>query len=406
MKTIAKKRLATAVSACTLSLALALSASSSFAASHEEGDHEKGGGHGMGGQSNGQMESGHKAGSSLKGLRQGRQDIMDLLAEEDDGEDSDRPEWAGQSGNEGKPGGGNSGSDRLKGDDYGDIVILLRNDDGTVYHPNDDESLSVAILSDGSQIELINGELPEGTILPEGVTLQEVEFGRLNVARSPTTVIYHSLTEALSKLDGGVLGEDVTLDESGRLVVDGVTIDSPLENLALYEALLTAPTSDVDGVTVVTLTATASSDGQDTTYSFTVPQDAVLELAASALAAASDKTGDLTIDEVVGITGFLGEDVLSALENYVTDGSIDDYSAATTYDDVQVYIMVGADTDDDGILDTWTRELVDIMDVVDFSAVDTSSIFENSDGGIDIFTQMADDAVQVLEYVHDNAISE
>lgn len=403
MKTIAKKRLATAISACTLSLALALSASSSFAASHEEGDHGTGGGHGMSGQSHGQMESGHNAGSSLKGLRQGRQDIIDLLAEEE--EDSDRPSWAGQSGNEGKPGGGNSGGDRMKGDDYGDIVIVLRNDDGTLYHPNDDESVTVAILSDGSQVELINGELPEGTILPDGVTLQEVEFGRLNVARSPTTVIEHSLTEALSKLDGLTLGEDVTLDASGRLVVDGVTIDSPLENLALYEALLTAPVSvNEDDVSVVTLTATASSDGQDTTYTFVVPQDAVLELAASALSAASDKTGELTIDEVIGITGFLGEDTLNALQTYVTDGSIDDYSASDTYSGVTV-VVLDEQTNSEG--DTiYVPITVDIYEVLedDFGTVDTSSIFNNEDGGIDVFTNMANDAVQVLEYVHDNAL--
>lgn len=405
MKTIAKKRLATAISACTLSLALALSASPAFAESHESG-HQQGGNQGMGGQGQmGQMESGHNAGSSLKGLRQGRQDIIDLLAEDE--EDSDRPSWAGQPGNEGKPGGGNSGSDRTKGDDYGDIVILLRNDDGTLYHPNDDESVTVAILSDGSQVELIDGELPEGTILPEGVTLQEVEFGRLNVARSPTTVIEHSLTEALSKLDGLELlvDENVTLDASGRLVVDGVTIDSPLENLALYEALLTSPvTVNDDGVSVVTLEATASSDGQDVTYTFTVPQDTVLELAASALAAASDKTGDLTIDEVVGITGFLGDDVLTALETYVTNGSIDGYDSTVTYDGVEISVLIPTDTDGDGTIDVYVPTVVNLLDVVDFNTVDASSIFENNDGGIDIFTQMADDAVQVLEYVHDNAL--
>lgn len=213
------------------------------------------------------MSGDHGGGSSLKGMRKGGRDILDLLS---DDEDSDRPDWAGQSGNEGKPGGGNAGSERDKGDLYGDLVILQRNDDGSLVTTTLDNGdvVTYAIASDGSLIEIINGEIPEGA------DVQEVEFGRLNIARAPDKVLDHSLLEALSKLDGGILGEDITLDPSGRLTIDGVTIDSPLENLALYEALLS--TAAVDGV--ITLSLSDTHDGQDVSYSFSVPEDTRLEL--------------------------------------------------------------------------------------------------------------------------------
>ncbi len=74
------------------------------------------------------------------------------------------------------------------------------------------------------------------------VVPSEVEFGRLSVSRSPNKVSDHSLAEALTTLT--VTGAVVTQDAAGRLVitVDGVskTIDSPLENLALYKAILLA----------------------------------------------------------------------------------------------------------------------------------------------------------------------
>ncbi len=63
----------------------------------------------------------------------------------------------------------------------------------------------------------------------------EVDLGRLSVGRAPNKVRDHSLTEALSKLTPGTM----TLDSTGRLAADGVTIDSPLESLALYDKHMT-----------------------------------------------------------------------------------------------------------------------------------------------------------------------
>ncbi|NNM82456.1 MAG: hypothetical protein HKL98_07650 [Burkholderiales bacterium] len=77
--------------------------------------------------------------------------------------------------------------------------------------------------------------------LPEGV-----ELGRLNVARAPAHVLEKSLADALSSLDSSFyrlpsLDAVLKAISSGKLP-DGSTftsIDSPLENLALYKAILT-----------------------------------------------------------------------------------------------------------------------------------------------------------------------
>lgn len=333
----------------------------------------------------GQGEKGVKGGSDKgkagQGSRQGKKSITDILSAESE-EDSDRPAWAGTPGNEGKPGGGNAGGSTKKGGDYGDIIVMLRNDDGTLV---EDGNITYAVASDGTLIEVVNGEIPEGA------DVQAVEFGRLNIARSPTKVLDHSLVEALSKLNDGVFGETVTLDPSGRLVIDGSTIDSPLENLALYEALLT--TAAVDGV--ITLTVSASQDGVDTTYTFSVPESVRLDLAASALAAASDKTGELTIDEIVGISSFIG--VADELASLVTSYT---YDRNATYDGVTVWILV-----QEG--DVYVPKEVSILDSVVFTDVEDNSIKDNVEAtGIDVFTQAADDAVQVLEFVHDNALDQ
>lgn len=86
--------------------------------------------------------------------------------------------------------------------------------------------------------------------------VQEVEFGRLNLARAPQAVLDASFDEAISNLNAA---KDIRIDASGRLMVttdiydefllneDGTrvvvetvekAIDSPKENLALYLKLM------------------------------------------------------------------------------------------------------------------------------------------------------------------------
>jgi hypothetical protein len=357
-----------------------------------EGNGEKGMGQkgAMGGAQGGQSEN-DRGGQGYKGGKT----VSEILAEDGEEEESDRPAWAGVSGNEGKPGGGNAGDNTKKGGDYGDIVVMLRDDSGQLIV---DGNTTYAVADDGTLIPIVNGEF----VFPEGYSAENllpVEFGRMNVARSPESVIEHSLIEALSKLDSA---ETVSLDPSGRLVFttaedETFTIDSPLENLALYEALLTAPEAD-DGSITLSVTTTVEGGGT-VTYDWTIPSDwDRLDLAASALAASSDKTGDLTIDEIVNISSFLNVDDELAL--LVGDYS---YNPEDAYpDELKIWILV-PDANDPTIL---YKEEVSINDYVSFTEVDDSSIQqdEGDTDGIDEFADAANDAVQVLEFVHDNEV--
>ena len=315
---------------------------------------------------------------------------VDALLEADDGpdDDSDRPAWAGKDGTGDKPGGGNKGGDSQKGDDYGDLWVILRDDDGNpILKPG--TTFVQPLDTDGNLIPLDD----EGHPVDEGLT-QEVELGRLNVARAPEKVLDHSLIEALSKLATATV---VTVDPAGRLVADGATIDSPLESLALFKAIVS--TTPVDGI--ITLTATGSVDGQTTTYSFPISVEQAGLVAASAIAAASDKTGTLTVDEVMYIAKFLNLD--SELSTFVTSWNYERDDIYT--DDVKVWILEGQDTSvpPDGVIDIYVPIQVQVNQAVTFNTVEP---IVDDGNGIDSFAQAADDAVQVLEFVHDNAIDQ
>lgn len=102
------------------------------------------------------------------------------------------------------------------------------------------------------------------------------------------------------------------------------------------------------------------------------------------------------------ISNFLGVD--DELATYLSAGGADDYSRELSYDGVEVAILDPRDTDGDGVIDVYVPISAPVLEYVDFNSVDDSSILDNDSGGIDIFTQMADDSVQVLEFVHDYAL--
>ncbi len=289
-------------------------------------------------------------------------------------EDSDRPVWAGVKG--GKSGGGGKPGDAgtTKGDLFGDMVVLLRNANGDpvlvdgqvqviayVY----DASGNLVQLKDASgnlvTIPYMDGELATA-INGVAVYSAEVELGRLSVGRAPTKVLTHSLDEALSKLTSGT----VTLDATGRLVVDGVTIDSPLENLALYDKYMT--TGSLPGVT---LPAGFNP--------------------ASLLAAASDKYGSISVDTVVYLNSILG---INTGTTYFTFPATD-YDRAATWTGKTATVLV---LQPDGV--TYKTETVDLYDAV-FNNTNTNPTVV---GGATDFASAADDYRAVIEFIHDNAV--
>ena len=360
-------------------------------AASDQGKSGQSGGHSGGGK--GRKGAGiYQRGSANKSLDA----FLDEVAD-----DSDRPDWAGPGATEPKPGGGSKGGDTRRGDLFGDLWAILRDDNGVpilvkwvdgvqVVYPGSGSTAGWFVQpldADGNPVPLDEEGHPVDGNLPV-----EVDLGRLNVARAPEKVLDHSLVEALSKL---TTADEVTLDPSGRLVADGVTIDSPLENLALFKAIVSTPA--VDGM--ITLTASAMTDGQDVTYSFEISVEQAGLVAAAAIAAASDKTGTLSSDEVMYIADFFG--LSSELSTFVSTWNYERDDVYT--DDVTVWILEGVDTDGDGEFDVYYPVEVQINEAVEFNTIPAIVADGN---GIDTFTQAADDSVQVLEFVHDNAIDQ
>jgi hypothetical protein len=313
----------------------------------------KQGGQGQGGMQAGQGQGGQGAG----GAGRGQGGVPTPRATDDD---SDRPDWA-QGNRDLNPhaqgGGPPAEAGSKKGDIYGDLYIILRDENGVpVLTP---EGWVQPIDVDGNLIPLD----AEGEPVDESL-LQEVEFGRLSVSRSPSKVSDHALDEALAKLQSATT---ITVDEAGRLVVDGSTIDSPLENLALYEAIM--KDGSLPGVTL--------------------PADFDVT---ALLGAAADKTGEITVDLVVYENTILGINQVNP-DGTITyyDLSTYDYDRASTFDGTVTYLK---DVNNDG---NYVEVTEPIMDAV----FDGTNWTDTTAGGADDFAQAADDARAVIEFVHD-----
>ena len=300
-----------------------------------------------------------------------------------------RPALTGQAGSAAAGGKGGAGGGQpatagsKKGDLFGDLWIILRDDNGVPILTED--GYVQPIDADGNLIALDE----EGHPVDETLTV-EVELGRLNVGRAPNKVLDTRADEVIALLSSATA---LATDAAGRLVltVDGEekTIDSPLENLAIYLSLLT--TGTIPGLTPDDLVGTDYDflvDGQYT------QED--LDASAAFLAAATDKTGVFTSDEIAYINAFLGINL--ATDGDVTYSVIDyasfSYDRSDSYEDVMATVLV---QQDDG---TYVAKEVNIYDVV-FSSVDVSAA-----GSLDAYTLAAEDARLVIEFIHEYAVPE
>lgn len=337
---------------------------------------EDGGAH-KGGASKGGTQKGaaNKGGQGTGGSASNKIFRAPVSAEE---EDSDRPVWAGVKGGKAGGGGKPAGAGSKKGDLFGDMVVLLRDANGVPILTSSglvqviayvyDSTGALVPLKDASGnlvvIPYVGDELAT-TVTLGGVTYDvygaEVELGRLSVGRAPTKVLDHSLAEALSKLTSGT----VTLDATGRLVVNGVTIDSPLENLALYDAYMT-------GTLPSTLTLPAGFNP------------------ASLLAAAADKYGTVTVDTVIYMNSILGINTTSSYYDFSTYS----YDRYTTWNDKTATVLVLKD----GV---YVPTVVNLYDAVFGS---TNWTDPTAVGGADDFATATNDFVQVIEFIHDNEV--
>lgn len=141
-----------------------------------------------------------------------------------------------------------AGSNGGHGDLYGDLWVLARDLD-----PSDGGGNGEPLLDGNGQVIPIGYNPATGETFPihlveaaEGDSevpadlagfVQEVELERANIIRSPDQVKENALKEALAKIEAGT---EIATDASGRIMVDGVLIDSPRENLALYDLIMKA----------------------------------------------------------------------------------------------------------------------------------------------------------------------
>lgn len=353
----------------------------------------------------------------------------------------------GQGGGGGNGGGGGG---TPSPPDYGDLIILLRNDNGVpipsapVQVPDPETGLLVEgglcwqpIADEDFSYEGWADPAPDRVVVPTESTpvdggwlipvdqytcgvegffssyTREVDFGRINEARSPASVFEAQLEDVIIKL---ATADSTSLDPAGRMVasncvkVDGEieitstsTIDSPLQNLAVYRQMM--------------LTGSIGAD---------VPQGADwFVTAARGLGVASDKGGAVNMDMVAYLNMLMGLDVAPTVLPKLTEsyreevqGTIQevqksflDYGAfayirGTNFGALPspAYIPKVAPVPGEFEYLAW----VDGTDPPEFEILQgpiTTAVFNDepgdTGGNIEGFAQAADDTRAVINFMHD-----
>jgi hypothetical protein len=350
----------------------------------------------------------------------------------------------------GGPGGGGGGDDAVE-PDYGDLIILYRDangvpipspsvpvpdpesgnwiDGGLCWQPTTADPAFLLALDawvpplDRVVLPTVDTEVDGRYVIPvdqytcgvEGIFgsfTEEIDFGRINQARSPESVFEAQLEDVVIKL---ATADSTSLDPAGRMVasncveVDGEieitstsTIDSPLQNLAVYRQLMLTGTIGVD-----------LPEGAD-----------VLDTAARGLGVSSDKGGEVNVDIVAYLNMVMGLDVAPTelpklTETYreevqgtiqpVTKSFLDysgyGYVRGTNFGALPspAYIPKLAPTEG------WFEYLayVDATDPPLFEILQgpiTTAVFEDvvfDDSNIGAFAQAADDTRAVINFMHD-----
>ena len=290
------------------------------------------------------------------------------------------------------PGGGdhgNAGGKGGKGSLYGDLWIIKRDVNGEpvtepISYGNESLDCIIPLDADGNEIHLVvatDGPTPKCELAEEDLDrVQEVAFGRLNLVRSPSRVLDKAYTEAMATLTASEAA--ITTDPAGRLVatIGGIAaaIDSPLENVALYRYL-------IDHGNTLDTTGWPGGSAAYATWNW-------LDVAAALFAAGADKTGLIDIDEVVYINDFLG---LNA-DTYVHYAGYS-YSRLVRYAGAQATLLLPDDPNDPAT--TYSIQTVDVLG----HALPNAALTGNN---VDGFAKAANDALQVIEYIHAYAIPE
>lgn len=324
----------------------------------------------------------------------------------------------------GKGNGGNNAENGGSDGTYGDLIICLRDIDGIPFYESiqGEHGLSYyplpikfnpitqePVKNDDGTYQTFELD-SEGDVITESeYIVKEVEFGRLNIVRAPQSVLDQALGEAIASLtQPGVTA--IKTDASGRLIAiignedwlvnydndpsndefDDKTIDAPREDIAIYQELM--------------------SKGMGGSLSFLAQngfsESDALTLAFGAVAAGADKTGIINVDELAYMNNWL-LNWQSALIAELPDKSPDvlgrhyynyrsfAYNRAATYGDKYVRITTLKPNG------SWTYQYKSLLSVVPWTS--PAKLIDYSNGAntnISGFANAADDAVQVIEFLH------
>lgn len=322
--------------------------------------------------------------------------------------------------NGGGAGGGGGSGGTTNGDLYGDQYILLRDLDANGAPVLDANGQIILIGTNGEPIYFVANTDGDYEIPPESLPFaQTVELERANVARAPDKVMEQSLASALGKINAAT---DIVTDAAGRIVCDGVTIDSPLENLALYKYLMTAVgENDKDGGDSWTeviahwpseLISLMGADSSNPDWS-----------PASLLGAAFSKEAPISLDAVLYENTVLGINTTSQVNGKLEVSYFDfnkDGSEAFNYDRANHFegkwLQWYEDTDGDpSNLELVQQSLMEAVfgdtnwdDKYLTIGSDTNG-FENTpanSAGVNDFAQAAEDARAVINFIHETGAIE
>ncbi|EEB85612.1 hypothetical protein RGAI101_2766 [Roseobacter sp. GAI101] len=354
-----------------------------------------------------------------------------------------KPDWTGGNPglNPGNGGGGGqpTGAGTKKGELFGDQLVLYRDLDPTggggngepILDPYNDEGQPIAIGYDpdglvqpgalDSLFPIYFTEVAEGDYEIDPLLLpfvQDVELERANVARAPEKVAEKALDAALTNV---LTADEIKTDPAGRIMYsqDGgetfTTIDAPLENLALYQYLMTNSNGSTGAWPDVT-------ENWDDVFKSLLGEGGLTDPdwdPSSLLAAAWSKSGEITLDAMIYENTTLGVNkVTGSGETLNIDyfdfsdptGELYDYDRAGTYSDTWLRWVV---IEDGAPVFAYGTVFDAVFDEVDWEDV-TLSIQQNDPGpeddefiyvaattsGVNDFAQSADDARAVIEFMH------
>ncbi|NVK40732.1 MAG: hypothetical protein HWE39_05765 [Oceanospirillaceae bacterium] len=216
---------------------------------------------------------------------------------------------------------------------------------------------------------------------------QEVLFGRLNLGRAPTQVLRQQLSDVTDVLSAA---SQLSLDSAGRLVADGVAIDSPGQNLAIHTEL-----QKYGGLKAKDQTPIVLPNPGIAGFSF-------LDIAASALGAAADKGGLVNLDLVVYDNRILNIPDLTQYDVFTGNGVIGE--SGEKYMDYSAYQYKRSDTYPGCV----RGYFIEGETTVPFHGSLMQYVFANEDFDDDnvfAFATAADDARRVIAFVHDNIVT-